>query len=335
MIYLYQYMISGISVLFLELLRNKMKNSISVKHLFNLEALLFLQFIPGFFWYPIKMEYWEGDMIKTGWQNLYQIFLFLFLGIYLIRIVIAQFKLFCILRNAVSEKVNGYIVYYSSDIHSPACCGIFRRKLVFPDSFRQQKNHFDIIFIHEMIHLKRCDNLLKTITLGLCMINWYNIFAWVLQYILTVDCELSCEELALETLGKDRADDYVTMIRGFLVEKEDFMAKSSFGINMKTIRRRVENIYSNVKERKGVVAIAACVAVILIAGSHARVKPVASGVANEKPGLLQTQVEEPKKTVVHSNGGSVIEKTQYDITKEEFEAHIRDWNQQNQTVIEK
>ena len=76
-------------------------------------------------------------------------------------------------------------------------------------------------------------------------------------------------------------------------------------------------------------------AVILIAGSHARVKLVASGVANEKPGLSQTQVEEPKKTVVHSDGGSVIEKTQYDITKEEFEAHIRDWNQQNQTVIEK
>jgi hypothetical protein len=84
-------------------------------------------------------------------------------------------------------------------IHSPALCGYWRPKLLFPPgllaNFSAQQLRF--IFLHELAHVRRADILVNWLTAVLQVVHWFNPFVWLAFHRLRADRELACDALAL------------------------------------------------------------------------------------------------------------------------------------------
>jgi beta-lactamase regulating signal transducer with metallopeptidase domain len=84
-------------------------------------------------------------------------------------------------------------------IPSPALCGYWRPRLLFPPgllaNFSAQQLRF--IFLHELAHVRRADILVNWLTAVLQILHWFNPLVWLAFHRLRADRELACDALAL------------------------------------------------------------------------------------------------------------------------------------------
>ncbi len=67
--------------------------------------------------------------------------------------------------------------------------------------------------MHEYIHIRKLDNLLKGISSAAVCIHWFNPLVWVMNKFLSRDIELRCDETLLKQCDSDcRADYALTLI---------------------------------------------------------------------------------------------------------------------------
>ncbi|GMQ64387.1 hypothetical protein AN2V17_36240 [Vallitalea sp. AN17-2] len=108
------------------------------------------------------------------------------------------------------QKIKRKIKVLSSDrIISPITYGILRPKIILPKiidySNDQQLNY---ILTHEMIHIKRCDVLLKLVSLIALCVHWFNPLVWIMHILLNRDIEISCDEKIITVFGENSKSDY-------------------------------------------------------------------------------------------------------------------------------
>lgn len=85
-------------------------------------------------------------------------------------------------------------------IETPFTMGIWYPWIVLPDrEFSDQERR--MILLHESAHIKNRDILFKFICLGICLLHWFNPFAWLLLYEYGTLSEMLCDEEVVSTLG--------------------------------------------------------------------------------------------------------------------------------------
>ncbi|MGE5677465.1 MAG: M56 family metallopeptidase, partial [Pseudomonadota bacterium] len=137
-----------------------------------------------------------------------------------------------------SAKPLGGNLYSSARISAPAVYGVLHPRIIIPSGAIH--GNIDYILMHEKVHIKRRDNLLRIIGVMTACIHWFNPLSWVfLKYFFT-DMELSCDAKVLKHLDERQAREYAGAILACTSGKAFFAA--SFG-GAKT-RGRIENILS-------------------------------------------------------------------------------------------
>ena len=129
-------------------------------------------------------------------------------------------------------------VYLSEKSASPAVYGVLKPKIILPEPYRDR--NIELIILHEETHIRRADNLWRTLAFLLTAAHWFNPLCWVFLGMFLADLELSCDEYVLARLGGGRAKEYARTLLESGQSKTVFA--SAFG--GARIRTRIENILS-------------------------------------------------------------------------------------------
>ena len=151
----------------------------------------------------------------------------------------------------------------SDRISTPLAFGIISPEIIFPRILSPSDNEeIKYVLTHEVIHIKRFDNLWKVIMLIAVSIHWFNPFVWIMYILFNRDIELSCDEKVISLLGENTKKEYAMALVN-LAEKQYHWSFFSNGFGKNAIQERIVAIM----KFKRVTYISAGCAVLLLAGA--------------------------------------------------------------------
>ncbi|MCR4721385.1 MAG: M56 family metallopeptidase, partial [Lachnospiraceae bacterium] len=140
----------------------------------------------------------------------------------------------------------------SDEIRTPFVFGIFSPKICVPSSI--DVNEKDYMLLHEQIHIKNHDALIKAIALAVLCLHWFNPLVWVAFRLLLNDLEMRCDEEVVDILGDKIRKEYCLSIVNHAKEDDSFrvfttaFAKKSLG--RMEIKMRIKNLINYKKVSK-------------------------------------------------------------------------------------
>lgn len=77
--------------------------------------------------------------------------------------------------------------------------GLFRSRIIIPEGLfsRMEKMEVDAVLLHELVHVRRRDNLLRLLQAGVVALFWFHPLVWWLHRRLIGDSERACDEAVL------------------------------------------------------------------------------------------------------------------------------------------
>ncbi|MCH5256396.1 MAG: M56 family metallopeptidase [Lachnospiraceae bacterium] len=103
------------------------------------------------------------------------------------------------INNILREMDMGHILVFTNDeIASPLVCGLFSPRIYLPT--RMDFGNTELlghILTHEVMHIRRKDNWIKTAMLAVLILNWFNPLVWLMSKYLSSDLETACDEAVL------------------------------------------------------------------------------------------------------------------------------------------
>ena len=99
----------------------------------------------------------------------------------------------------IPERVK---ICVSDRTSTPLTVGMVQPRIILPKQLRADRIDLKYVLAHEMVHIRRADNVLKMIMLMAACIHWFNPLAWVMYLFFDRDIELSCDERVLEIYGE-------------------------------------------------------------------------------------------------------------------------------------
>ena len=132
-------------------------------------------------------------------------------------------------------------VYQSEKIQTPVRTGFFRTKIYLPDHLlaRETKN----ILLHEQMHGKRRDDLIRLIELVISCVHWWNPFIWLAWYLSGVDMETACDEAVVAEIGWEQKELYAQDIMNMKKEDGDIRFPLALFVENRLERRAEHIIY--------------------------------------------------------------------------------------------
>lgn len=127
----------------------------------------------------------------------------------------------------------------SDRISTPLTFGVLSPKIIFPKILKFSDNtKVKYVLMHEVIHIKRMDNLWKIIILIVVSVYWFNPFVWIMYRLFNRDIELSCDEKVINLFGETTKKEYVMMLVD-LAEKQYQWSLTSNGFGKSAIQERI------------------------------------------------------------------------------------------------
>lgn len=222
---------------------------------------------PVFYEYISEKDTDPIEVSSGGAAVLYADKLFILFGRYVWISGIGIMLLYCVISTArIRNKVSASIpfeknIYITDDIVSPFVMGIFNPRIYLPGGLGEKEQEY--IILHEKVHIRRFDYIIKPVAFAALCIQWFNPLAWIAFALFCKDMEMSCDEAVINKMGEDiRADYSVSLLnlstnphilRGIPVDFGEGHTKS-----------RIKNLASFRKTKKGISAVLTAGVVILI-----------------------------------------------------------------------
>ena len=153
------------------------------------------------------------------------------------------------------------------EIESPFVYGIYRPKIILPESVIKADNKsLTHILIHELVHIKHFDNLLKLISSFILCIHWYNPIVWLSYILMQRDIESSCDEKVLAVLGYNAKGEYAFSLYEFASRKYSIESAGFTSFGEISTKSRISNILNYKKNSAMAVIISFCIIASILAG---------------------------------------------------------------------
>lgn len=174
----------------------------------------------------------------------------------------------------------------SDTIRSPAIMGVFKPTIVLPLSILDlEDKELEYIFLHELSHFKRKDNVMNYVLIVLQSIHWFNPFIWYLFRHIREDIELATDEKVLSSLEHNEYNDYgITLLNVISkVNKLRFYPNIiSMADNKKGVEKRIMNIkFMKNKKKNGIVITLVGVLILTVASPLFLTSAKSSAKSNE------------------------------------------------------
>lgn len=163
---------------------------------------------------------------------------------------------------------------HSPQVASPMLYGIFKPRLIIPSDMigRLTQQQWNLIFRHEVAHIKRCDILTVNLISLFHIIHWFNpLLKWMLEKVI-VDIELAADSIALKNTSNGEQKLYARTLLKF-VERQSIMpnelqpVKVSFWDHEKEIFSRFHMIAAGQKPvKKSIIGGLVLIAILVLIG---------------------------------------------------------------------
>lgn len=97
-------------------------------------------------------------------------------------------------------------------ICTPFTYGILTPVVIIPKAFIQDEKILEISMLHELVHVKQFDVLIKLLLVVSVCVHWFNPLVWVMYVYANKDIELSCDEKVVELLGEQSKKEYINSL---------------------------------------------------------------------------------------------------------------------------
>lgn len=169
----------------------------------------------------------------------------------------------------ITRKVK---VFYCNKITSPMLIGIRKPKILLPD----KKYSYEIIkyiFLHELIHDKRKDLIVKIVTIIVKLLHWINPIIYLFCSQNENWLEYSCDEIVVKNLNHSQRKSYgMAILESVATIPTNYTYISMlFGTTNKKIKRRLKNMLNFKKATKSAKIASIVLAVGIIAGGSSTV----------------------------------------------------------------
>ena len=119
-------------------------------------------------------------------------------------------KLFEKVKNEM--KIKRKIEVYRCDlIASPMCIGFIKPKIMMP-YIEYTNDELELIFKHELTHLKRFDIWYKLLLVASNIVHWFNPFVYIMRKLANRDIEYTCDDIVTRNLSLSQRKEYSRVI---------------------------------------------------------------------------------------------------------------------------
>ena len=98
-------------------------------------------------------------------------------------------------------------LYRNTFVTTPMLIGLFKPVIILPDKEYTEKQLHSIL-LHEVIHFKRLDIIIKWVSLLACAVHWFNPIVWIARREISRACELSCDEAVIRNMDNHGKQNY-------------------------------------------------------------------------------------------------------------------------------
>ena len=191
----------------------------------------------------------------------------------------------------------------SERISTPFVYGIFSPKICVPSSLDVSEK--DYMLLHEQIHVKNHDALIKAFAIVVLCLHWFNPLVWVAVRLCMSDLEMRCDEEVVDILGERIRKDYCLSIVNHATEDSGIRAFTTAfakkSISRMEIKMRIKNLinYKKVSKLTTLTVLITALAATLILTSCAE-----SPTPGETP-KAETPAGEKTELVLGKNDGII------------------------------
>ena len=191
-------------------------------------------------------------------------------------LVYKAIKLFSAMKKADKDIKNNYFESNLSD--EPFVVGVIKPSIWIPAGISESEKKY--ILLHENIHIRNNDNLIKLLGMVIALIHWFNPLIWIAYRLMISDLEMRCDEEVVRILGDDIKKNYCTSIvcRAMNQRRCGILAGSSFArksLGGMEVKMRIKNLL-NTKVKSKVLAVSLSVVaiggIILVSSASANAK---------------------------------------------------------------
>ncbi|MDP4094220.1 MAG: M56 family metallopeptidase [Bacillota bacterium] len=204
-------------------------------------------------------------------------------------------------------------IFTSESINTPLVSGILKPRIILPSKLKNLCSNIELrhFITHELVHIKRFDNLIKLISTVLICINWFNPVIWLSYILYQKDMELSCDQKVLALGGKDIRGSYAqTIINLASRQNKTLLNGGVLAFSESNIKKRIKSIVNYKKPR--VWAVGMAVVVLAVMGILLLSNPSSN---NQQADSNASQVNAPVNTKNDSKPAVAVEKA---VSPEEF-----------------
>ncbi|MFF2176530.1 M56 family metallopeptidase [Lysinibacillus sp. NPDC058147] len=181
--------------------------------------------------------------------------------------IISYLKILVRVRTATLVKDN---IYETDQIATPFVLGFINPKIYIP--IDMSDHELSYILLHEQIHIKRRDYLIKPLAFMMLIIHWFNPLMWLSYALMSKDMEMSCDESVVNKMGNQIKRSYSTSLLTLAVKK-GLPTGSPLAFGESNVKARIKNILTYRQASKRTIAAYMLVIVALVVGCTANPKP--------------------------------------------------------------
>ncbi len=165
------------------------------------------------------------------------------------------------------KKVKNISYAFSKSIATPMVVGIFKKRILLPENILELED-YEMILMHEIVHIKNKDIECKFILLLVNSIYWFN--PVIYKFIDQVEevLELKCDEIVLENRSQVYKIKYAQVLLNQIEENRKL--KYRFSLSFANKRRNIMKRFSNIvdkNKKKNMIGISCITASAIIISS--------------------------------------------------------------------
>lgn len=192
----------------------------------------------------------------------------------------------------------------------PGLLGLFSPVVVLPRGLEAALTRAELesVLIHELVHLRRFDNLWSAVRVVFVSLFWFHPVAWLLSRRITIETEQACDERVLE-ITRD-ADAYASGIVKSVRHALGLVAPGFSGATTPPVMHRLQRILAHDARRRPVFrGIALTVGLALVIGSGRAgsfAKPELSDVREIAAAVVAPEPAAARAAAIPGQGGNSI-----------------------------
>lgn len=139
-------------------------------------------------------------------------------------------------------------IYENDKVSGPCTIGWLRPGILIPDR-EYEESEMEWIRLHEMTHIRHRDILWKLLCILVCILHWYNPFAWYLLYQYGKMSEYYCDERCVKGLSMEKKKDYAMFLVREAADKKAGVPVNYLSEKGKKMKERIRFILSEEKKK--------------------------------------------------------------------------------------